>query len=91
MPLFLIINCQKQSGGKMVNKNASMPLAPVEKVIRQGSGSQRVSAQATETMTGLLVEIALKISARASELAKHAGRKTIKEADIKLAAKEFNF
>jgi histone H3/H4 len=72
----------------MVVKKASLPLAPVENLIRKGSGSKRVSAGATKTLAEVLTEISLKISERASFLAKHAGRKTIKAEDIKLASKE---
>lgn len=69
-------------------KKASLPLAPVEKLIRSGSGSSRVSASAAKALAAVLTETALKISERATYLAKHAGRKTIKAEDIKLASKE---
>jgi histone H3/H4 len=72
----------------MVAKKPSLPLAPVEKLIRVGSGSSRVSAGATKVLSNVLTEIALKISERATFLAKHANRKTIKAEDIKLASKE---
>ncbi len=72
----------------MSSDNPSLPLAPVEKLIRSGSGGLRVSDGATSAMSNVLVEVALKISVRATTLAKHAGRKTIKEEDIKLASKE---
>ncbi|PIO00554.1 histone [archaeon CG10_big_fil_rev_8_21_14_0_10_43_11] len=65
-----------------------LPLAPIEKLIRTGSGAPRVSASATEAMEKVLSEIGFKISERAAHLSKHAGRKTIKEEDIKLAAKD---
>ncbi|MBR9678797.1 MAG: histone [Nanoarchaeota archaeon] len=72
----------------MSGKRASLPLAPVEKIIRAGSGANRVSSGATKTLANVLTEIALKISERATFLAKHAGRKTIKAEDINLASKE---
>ena len=72
----------------MSSKKAFLPLAPIEKLIRVGSGADRVSASATKTLANVLSEIALKISERATFLAKHAGRKTIKAEDIKLAARE---
>ena len=66
----------------------SLPIAPVEHLIRVGSGSSRVSAGAAKALADVLTEISLKISERATFLAKHAGRKTIKAEDIKLASKE---
>ncbi len=73
----------------MARSSPSLPLAPIETLIRKGSHADRVSAGATKAMTDVLVEIGVRISERAAYLAKHAGRKTIKAEDIKLASKEF--
>ncbi len=59
--------------------------ARVEKIIRN-AGAQRVSADAIEKLNEVLTEYGLQISKYAVELAKHSGRKTVKENDIKLAA-----
>ncbi len=72
----------------MSSQKAYLPIAPVEKLIRTGSGSSRVSAGAARALADVLTEISIKISERATSLAKHAGRKTIKAEDIKLASKE---
>ena len=51
------------------------------------AGAKRVSDGAASQFAQVLTDIAMKISSRASDIAKHAGRKTIHEGDIKLAAK----
>jgi len=57
------------------------------KKILEHFGAKRVSAEAAEEMVFILEDIANEISKKAIELAKHSGRKTVQEEDIKLAAK----
>ncbi|MFH1590354.1 MAG: histone [archaeon] len=66
-----------------------LPLAAMEKVMKE-SGAERVSEGAKASLKQALEIYGLKLSASAWEYAKHAGRKTIKEEDIRLAAKEAN-
>lgn len=61
-----------------------LPKAPVEKLIRE-AGADRVSQGAAVELAEALEKTGLEISARAIKFAKHAGRKTITAADIKLA------
>ena len=61
-----------------------LPKAPVEKIIRE-AGADRVSDGAAMELAEMLEKIGLEVSARAIKFAKHAGRKTVTEADIKLA------
>ncbi|HEX54533.1 MAG: histone [Candidatus Altiarchaeales archaeon] len=64
---------------------AELPLAPIERIIRRSGGDIRVSEDATMALRDILEEKAVEIAERAAKLARHAGRKTIKASDIKLA------
>ncbi len=63
-----------------------LPLAPVERVIRN-AGAERVSETARNELAEILEEYGLEISREAITLAKHAGRTTVKGEDIRLAYK----
>ena len=64
-----------------------LPLAAMEKILKQG-GAERVSDKAKVALKNAIEEIANDISVKAIKLANHAGRKTIKSEDIKLAVKD---
>jgi histone H3/H4 len=61
--------------------------ARIEKLIRD-AGARRVSADAIKKMNDVLTEKGMSIAKYAVELARHSGRKTVKEGDIKLAAEK---
>ena len=64
-----------------------LPLAAMEKILKQG-GAERVSEKAKVALKNALEEIANEIAVKAIKLSAHAGRKTIKAEDIKLAVKD---
>ena len=64
-----------------------LPLAAMEKILK-AAGAERVSDKAKAALKSVIEEKAEQISERAWRLATHAGRKTVKEGDIKLAVKQ---
>ena len=70
----------------MNSSSKLLPLAAMEKIMKQ-CGAERVSDKAKIALKGAVEEIADQIAAKAVNLAKHAGRVTVKASDVKLAAK----
>ncbi len=63
-----------------------IPLAAMEKILKH-AGAERVADNAKAALKDVVEDIAEEIASNAIKLASHAGRKTIKASDIKLAAK----
>jgi len=72
-------------GVKMVVKRL-IPLAAMEKIMKN-AGAERVSDKSKAALKNIIEDIAEEIATSAVRLANHAGRKTVKAGDIKLAAK----
>ena len=64
----------------------TIPLAAMEKILKKG-GANRVSEGAKASLKDVIEARAEQIAISAVRLANHAGRKTVKANDIKLAAK----
>jgi histone H3/H4 len=62
--------------------------AAVERIIKN-AGADRVSADATETMAGLMEEYGAFLAKEAKKMADHAGRKTLRGTDVRMAAEMF--
>jgi histone H3/H4 len=72
--------------GKMTRKTGIIPKAPAARILIR-SGADRVSAGAVQEFTNLIQSIAEDIGSHAVSIAKHSGRKTVQEGDVRLAAK----
>ncbi|MFQ6010280.1 MAG: histone family protein [Candidatus Aenigmatarchaeota archaeon] len=70
----------------MPRKRSIIPAAPMADILRN-AGAERVSDAAARELADVLMENATAISKRAVKFAAHAGRKTVKKEDIKLATK----
>ncbi len=63
-----------------------IPLAAMQRIIEQ-AGADRVSEDAKRELRAVCIELVNKIGAKAIKYAEHTGRKTLKEEDISLAAR----
>ena len=63
-----------------------LPLAAMEKVLKY-AGADRVSDKAKAALKDIVEEEADEIASSAVRYANHAGRKTVKGKDVKLASK----
>ncbi len=70
----------------MAKKTTIIPKAPVSRILMK-AGAKRVSSDAVDTFADVLTTIAEDISERSAKIAKHSGRKTVQEGDVKLASK----
>ena len=64
-----------------------LPLAAMERILKKGSADIRVSDPSKEELRILLEEYGDRLAKTAARFALHAGRKTIKAEDVKLASK----
>ena len=71
----------------MGRKITIIPKAPFGRILMK-AGAKRVSADAVDAFTEVLTEMAENIATQAAKIAKHSGRKTVNEGDVKLAAKQ---
>lgn len=60
--------------------------AAVHRLIKRG-GAGRIGDDAAEELRKVVEDYAIRVGKEALELAKHAGRKTVRAEDIKLAVK----
>jgi len=65
-----------------------LTLAPLERILKK-AGAERVSKDALEEFGNVLEDYIVRVSMEANMMAKHAGRKTITEDDVKMARRKF--
>jgi histone H3/H4 len=65
-----------------------LPLMPFERILKK-AGAKRVSQDALEEMSKVVEEKIFKIATEAAALAKHAGRKTVTDEDVRMARRKF--
>jgi histone H3/H4 len=64
-----------------------LPAAPFERILKK-AGAKRVSQEAAEEFAKVMEEKMIKVAEEAALLAKHAGRKTITDEDIRMARRK---
>lgn len=65
---------------------ADLPIAAVIRIAKK-SGAERVGSDAAAAIAAKTEEYIANLTKEANKLAMHAGRKTLKEEDVELAAK----
>ncbi len=60
----------------------------VERILKK-AGAGRVSADATTTLADLMEEYGLFLAKEAKKMSDHAGRKTMRGSDVRMAAEMF--
>ena len=69
-------------------KSSDIGLSAMYRILKK-AGAQRVSDESADELRRITEEIADGIAKSAVDMASHAGRKTVKSEDVKLAAKPF--
>ena len=74
---------------KKTRKSSELGLSAMYRILKK-SGAQRVSDESAVELRRVIEEIAEAIAKNAVEMSSHAGRKTVKAEDVKLASKQLN-
>jgi len=67
--------------------DGGLSLAAMHRICKR-AGAERVSESATKELAVVVEELAIRIAREAYDYALHAGRKTVKARDIRIAAKK---
>ena len=69
-------------------KSSELGLSAMYRILKK-SGAERVSDESADELRRIIEEIAEVIAKSAVDMSVHAGRKTVKAEDVKLASKSF--
>ena len=69
-------------------KSSELGLSAMYRILKK-SGAERVSDEAADELRRIIEEVAIAIAKSAVDMSVHAGRKTVKAEDVKLASKPF--
>jgi DNA-binding protein len=67
----------------------SIPLAAVERIIKQADPDARIADSAKEELRDELEKYALSVAEKSWKLAEHANRRTVKEEDVALSSEHY--
>mgnify|MGYP001270888884 CR=1 FL=1 len=70
-------------------KSSELGLSAMYRILKK-SGAERVSDESANELRRVVEEIAKGIAKSAVDMSNHAGRKTVRADDVKLASKPFN-
>jgi histone H3/H4 len=70
-------------------KSSELGLSAMYRILKK-SGAQRVSDESADELRRIIEEIAIAIAKSAVEMSIHAGRKTVRRDDVKLASKQYS-
>ena len=70
-------------------KSSELGLSAMYRILKK-SGAQRVTDKSAIELRRVIEEIAEAIAKNAVDMSNHAGRKTVKAEDVKLASKQLN-
>jgi len=65
-------------------KSSELGLSAMYRILKK-SGAERISDESVDELRRVIEDIAMEISKNAIDMTKHAGRKTVKAEDVKLA------
>ena len=69
-------------------KSSELGMSAMYRILKK-SGASRISDESADELRRIVEDMASNIAKNAVDLATHAGRKTIKAGDVKLASKSF--
>jgi DNA-binding protein len=67
-------------------KTSDLGVSAMYRILKK-AGAERVSDESADELRRVLEDIAIEIAKNAVDMSKHAGRKTVKAEDVKLASK----